>query len=90
MSNHVAWNDIRAGHVARAGGETAVEAGKRQLLAEVVGHRLAEIRRAHGLTQQQVADRMDVSKGRIVGRGELVDGRRATWDEPGQLPKESV
>jgi hypothetical protein len=57
MSSHVAWNDIRAEHVARAGGEDAVEAGKREMLAEVIGHRLAEVRReARGLTQQQVGD----------------------------------
>ena len=73
MSSHVAWNDIRAKHVARAGGEDAVEAGKRELLAEVLGHRLAEVRRARGLTQQQVADRMGVTKGRIsqIERGKI-------------------
>ena len=47
------------------GGEQAVEEGKHELLATVVGHRLAEIRRARGLTQQQVADRMGVTKGRV-------------------------
>ena len=73
MSSHVAWNDIRAEHVARAGGEEAVEAGKRELLAEVLGHRLAEVRRARGLTQQQVADRMGVTKGRVsqIERGKI-------------------
>jgi DNA-binding XRE family transcriptional regulator len=65
MSGHVRWSDIRAGQVARAGGEDAVAAGKQELLAEVVGHRLAEIRKARGLTQQQVADRMGVTKGRV-------------------------
>ncbi|MEV1055751.1 helix-turn-helix transcriptional regulator [Micromonospora chalcea] len=65
MSNYSRWQDIRADHVARAGGEEAVDAGKQQLLAEVIGHRLAEVRRARGLTQQQVADRMGVTKGRI-------------------------
>ncbi|WKU07495.1 helix-turn-helix domain-containing protein [Micromonospora sp. HUAS LYJ1] len=64
-SNYVRWNDIRAEHVERAGGEGAVEAGKRELLAEVLGHRLAEVRRARNLTQQQVADRMGVTKGRV-------------------------
>ncbi|WP_422756657.1 helix-turn-helix domain-containing protein [Micromonospora sp. WMMD708] len=63
--NYVRWNDIRAEHVERAGGEEVVEAGKRELLAEVVGHRLAEVRRARSLTQQQVADRMGVTKGRV-------------------------
>ncbi|MBP1780981.1 MULTISPECIES: helix-turn-helix domain-containing protein [Micromonospora] len=65
MSDYSRWQDIRADHVARAGGEEAVDAGKQQLLAEVIGHRLAEVRRARGLTQQQVADRMGVTKGRI-------------------------
>ncbi|MEV7266264.1 helix-turn-helix transcriptional regulator [Micromonospora aurantiaca] len=65
MSDYSRWQDIRADHVARAGGEEAVDAGKQELLAEVVGHRLAEVRRARGLTQQQVADRMGVTKGRV-------------------------
>jgi DNA-binding XRE family transcriptional regulator len=65
MSSYVAWRDIRADHVERAGGEHAVEAGKQELLATVVGHRLAEIRRTRGLTQQQIADRMGVTKGRV-------------------------
>ena len=73
MSSHVAWNDIRTEHIERAGGEAAVEAGKRERLAEVVGHRLAEVRRTRGLTQQQVADRMGVTKGRIsqIERGKV-------------------
>jgi transcriptional regulator with XRE-family HTH domain len=73
MTSHVAWNNIRADHIARAGGEAAVEAGKRQLLAEVIGHRLAEIRRTRGLTQQQVADHMGVIKGRVsqIERGKI-------------------
>ncbi len=73
MSSHVALSDIRAEHVERAGGEAAVEAGKRQMLAEVIGHRLAEVRRSRGLTQQQVADRMGVTKGRIsqIERGKV-------------------
>lgn len=65
MNSYVRWTDVRAEHVQRAGGEEAVEAGKQELLAEIVGHRLAEVRRARGLTQQQVADRMGVTKGRI-------------------------
>src|SRR6185369_3424495 len=56
MLTSVRWADIRAEEVA---------AGKEQLLAEVLGHRLAEVRRARGLTQQQVAERMGVSKGRV-------------------------
>ncbi|GAA1196481.1 hypothetical protein [Pseudonocardia alaniniphila] len=37
MTGYTAWNEIRAEHVARAGGEAAVEAGKREMLAEVDG-----------------------------------------------------
>ncbi|WP_131747681.1 helix-turn-helix transcriptional regulator [Frankia sp. Cppng1_Ct_nod] len=65
MSGYVRWADVRAEQVARAGGEEAVEAGKQELLAVAVGHRLGEVRRARGLTQQQVADRMGVTKGRV-------------------------
>ncbi|GAB3659143.1 hypothetical protein GCM10027589_20120 [Actinocorallia lasiicapitis] len=65
MSGYTRWSDIRAEQVERAGGEAAVEAGKLELLAEVLGHRLGEIRRSRGLTQEQVAERMGVSKGRI-------------------------
>jgi DNA-binding XRE family transcriptional regulator len=61
----VRWKDIRAEHVGRAGGEEAVEAGKQEFLARVQGHRLAEIRRSRGLTQQDLAERMGVTKGRI-------------------------
>jgi hypothetical protein len=57
MSSYVRWSDIRTDHVERAGGEQAVEAGKQDLLATVVGHRLAEVRRTRGLAQQQVAGR---------------------------------
>jgi DNA-binding XRE family transcriptional regulator len=65
MSGYTRWSDIRNTHIERAGGEREVEAGKQELLATVVGHRLAEVRRARGLTQQQVAGRMGVTKGRI-------------------------
>lgn len=65
MTGHVRWQDIRAEHVERAGGEEAVEAGKQELLARVQGHRLAEIRRSRGLTQSDVAARMGVTKGRV-------------------------
>lgn len=65
MSGYTRWQDIRAEHVERAGGEEAVAAGKQELLSIALGHRLAEVRRARGLTQQQVAERMGVTKGRI-------------------------
>jgi transcriptional regulator with XRE-family HTH domain len=42
-----------------------VRVGKEELLAPVRGRRLAEIRRGRGFTQQDVADRMGVTKGRV-------------------------
>jgi DNA-binding XRE family transcriptional regulator len=73
METFTPWRDIRADLVHRAGGEVAVEAGKQELLAEVLGHRLAAIRRSRGLTQQQVADRMGITKGRVsqIERGRV-------------------
>lgn len=77
MSGHVRWDDIRAAHIERAGGEQAVQAGKEQLLTEVIGHRLAEVRKARGLTQQQVADRMGVTKGRV---SQIEQGKISGYD----------
>ncbi|MFC0526814.1 helix-turn-helix domain-containing protein [Phytohabitans kaempferiae] len=65
MNSYVRWEEVRAEHVRRAGGEEAVDAGKGELLAQVIGHRLGEVRRARGLTQQQVAERMGITKGRV-------------------------
>jgi len=65
MRGYSRWSDIRAEHVKRAGGEAAVAEGKKELLAEVLGHRLPGIRRSRGLTQEQVAERMGVTKGRV-------------------------
>ncbi|GAA2208443.1 helix-turn-helix domain-containing protein [Nonomuraea monospora] len=62
---YVRWKDIRAKHVERAGGEEAIEAGKQEFLAKARGRRLAEIRRSRGLTQQALAQRMGVTRGRI-------------------------
>jgi DNA-binding XRE family transcriptional regulator len=73
MSSYVPWQDIRAEHVARAGGEAAIDAGKQELLAQVIGQRLAELRRARGYTQLQIAERMGVTKGRVsqIERGKI-------------------
>jgi hypothetical protein len=48
MTSNVRWQDIRVEQVKRAGGEQVLEDGKQELLATVVGHRLAEVRRARG------------------------------------------
>lgn len=65
MNGYSRWQDIRAEYVERAGGEDVVGQGRKELLAEVVGERLAEVRRVRGFTQQQVAERMGVTKGRV-------------------------
>lgn len=73
VSGYARWQDIRAEHVDRAGGEELVQAGKKELLAEVTGQRLAELRQARELTQQEVADRMGVTKRQIsqIERGHV-------------------
>jgi DNA-binding XRE family transcriptional regulator len=73
MKGYASWTDMRPAVVEKAGGEEAVEAAKQELLATVVGYRLAEVRKARGLTQQTVADRMGVTKGRIsqIERGRI-------------------
>jgi DNA-binding XRE family transcriptional regulator len=65
VSSHAKWSEIRAAHVERAGGEAAVAAGRQELMAQVIGYRLAGLRRSRGLTQVQVAERMGVTKGRV-------------------------
>jgi DNA-binding transcriptional regulator YiaG len=62
MTSYNRWQDARAAHVERAGGEDAVAAGKDELLATVRGHRLAEIRHTRELSQQEIADRMGVTQ----------------------------
>lgn len=73
MVGYTNWRQVRSAHVERAGGEDAVAAGKEELLASVRGHRLAEIRRSRGMTQQHVANRMGVTKGRVsqIEQGKL-------------------
>ncbi|ATL69473.1 helix-turn-helix domain-containing protein [Nocardia terpenica] len=73
MTGYSRWKDIRTEFVERAGGEEAVAAGKEELLAEMVGHRLAELRKQRGFTQQQIAERMGVTKGRVsqIERGQI-------------------
>jgi DNA-binding XRE family transcriptional regulator len=65
VTGYVRWTDIRGDLVEKAGGEEAFERGKRELLAEVTGYRLAELRKKRRMTQQEVADRMGVTKGRV-------------------------
>jgi len=73
MTEFPRWQDVRDGIVAGAGGEQAVAEARRRNKAYIDGHRLAERRKALGLTQAQVAEKMGVTKSRVsqVERGEV-------------------
>jgi DNA-binding XRE family transcriptional regulator len=73
MTNFPKWQDVRDGIVAEAGGEKAVTEARHRNQAYIDGHRLAERRKALGLTQAQVAERMGVTKSRVsqIERGEV-------------------
>jgi DNA-binding XRE family transcriptional regulator len=73
MTNFPQWRDVRDGVVARVGSEEAVTEARHRNQAYIDGHRLAERRRALGLTQAQVAERMNVTKSRVsqIERGEV-------------------
>ena len=72
MTRLTKWSDIRADVVARHGEEALTEAHERTQ-AYIDGHRLAQRRTELGLTQQDVADRMGVTKSRVsqIERGEV-------------------
>jgi predicted transcriptional regulator len=75
------WTDVRA--EARATGaldETRVNTLGAAMRAETRAHRLAEIRRAYGLDQTELAERIGVSQSRIsrIERGELDRSEIAT------------
>ena len=73
MSNFPKWQDVRGDIVAEAGGEEALTQARHRNQAYIDGHRLAERRKAMGLTQAQVAERMGVTKSRVsqIERGEV-------------------
>jgi len=73
------WRD--SGHLERAietvGGPEAFDAAMGQMLNQMRGWRLVDLRRRRGLTQAQVADRMDVSVSRI---SQIENGDVSTQD----------
>jgi DNA-binding XRE family transcriptional regulator len=73
MTEFPRWQDVRGGIVAGAGGEEAVAEARNRNQAYIDGHRLAERRKAMGLTQAQAAERMGVTKSRVsqIERGEV-------------------
>lgn len=73
MTNFPKWNEVRADVVAAAGGEEGVAEARKRNQAYIDGHRLAERRKSLGLSQTDVADKMDVTKSRVsqIERGEV-------------------
>ncbi|MFF4236870.1 MULTISPECIES: helix-turn-helix domain-containing protein [Actinomadura] len=73
MTNFPKWSDVRADVVEGAGGERGVAEARKRNQAYIDGHRLAERRKAIGLSQKEVADRMGVTKSRVsqIERGEV-------------------
>jgi DNA-binding XRE family transcriptional regulator len=71
MSGYTKWD--RAAYIERVGGPEEAERRRKELMARQTGHRLAEGRKRHGLTQAQLAETMDVTPGRVsqIERGEL-------------------
>jgi DNA-binding XRE family transcriptional regulator len=71
MSGYTKWD--RAAYVERVGGEAEAERRRKALMAHQSGHRLAEERKRHGLTQAQLAEVMGVTPGRVsqIERGEV-------------------
>jgi DNA-binding XRE family transcriptional regulator len=66
------WSDVRPGIVKRLG-EQALDRAHERNQAYIDGHRLAQRRTEIALTQQDVADRMGVTKSRVsqIERGEV-------------------
>jgi DNA-binding XRE family transcriptional regulator len=73
MTEFPRWPDVRGGFVAGVGGEEAITEARNRNQAYIDGHRLAELRKALGLTQAQTAERMGVTESRVsqIERGEV-------------------
>jgi DNA-binding XRE family transcriptional regulator len=71
MTSYSQWD--RDAYIDRVGGLEEAERRRNALMARVDGHQLAEIRKARGLTQAEVARLMGVTKGRVsqIERGEV-------------------
>ena len=70
MTGHVSWKDVRD---QRGSSLARRKVAKSALENQVAGYQLSELRKARGLTQQQVADVMGVSQRRVsaVERGDV-------------------
>jgi DNA-binding XRE family transcriptional regulator len=79
MSELRRWRD--SGNLERAvdtaGGQKAFDTAVGRMLDEARGWRLAELRRRRGLTQEQVATRMDITTARV---SQIENGDVSTQD----------
>jgi DNA-binding XRE family transcriptional regulator len=71
MSSYTKWD--RDAYIERVGGKQEAERRRKALMARQSGHRLAEERKRHGLTQAQLAEVMGITPGRVsqIERGEV-------------------
>jgi len=75
------WRDIRREAVDEGRiDERRVAAHRDRLEGELVAHRLAEIRKAHGLSQQEVARAMGVTQSRVsrIESGDITNAELST------------
>lgn len=75
------WRDVRREAVDEGRiDERGVAAHRDRLEGELVAHRLAEIRKAHGLSQQDVARAMGVTQSRVsrIESGDITRAELAT------------
>ena len=75
------WRDVRREAVEEGRvDERGVAAHRDRLEGELVAHRLAEIRKAHGLSQQDVARAMGVTQSRVsrIESGDIAKSELAT------------
>ena len=75
------WGDVRREAVEEGRiDDRGVAAHRERLEGELVAHRLAEIRKAHGLSQQEVARAMGVTQSRVsrIEGGDITKAELAT------------
>jgi predicted transcriptional regulator len=75
------WSDVRRRAASEGRLDEARVAGeKKRLLSEMRAHRLAELRKAYGLNQEEMAERLRISQSRVsrIERGQLEQSQVAT------------
>lgn len=73
-------DEVRGEFVTTPQDEAEVAAFKEEALAEVRAHRLADVRQQHGLTQTDVARRLNISQTAVskIERGDLARSELST------------